>query len=112
MTFFGTTFVSYVRTVYTERQEPEYAHAFADFYWSLLLGSACIAVVLICVYSAWQLTKVASTPVVHASATSTTTSSAFNRVMLEATLSGFEQRAENFQTLETSPIQSIADPSH
>ena len=113
MTSHGTRMITRLHLTYVRRHEPEYSRAFADLYWRSLLVIACIIIVGVCAYSAAVF--ITALPQVNpdtAAAVSTISVKLnLNRTQLDATLSGFTARQTKFQTLQTSPIPPLIDPS-
>jgi hypothetical protein len=112
MTFSPQTLVTYIQTVYANRHEPEYAHAFADLYWYLLLGIASVVIVGGCVYGTWQFIAIG-----HDASQTTSkdlfpsgTKSTFSRTDLEHILQTLTERKNHFQSLDVTSIPSVADP--
>ena len=105
--------ITRIRTVYANRHEPEYAHAFADLSWRMLLLAGCIVILGSCAYGASQfgsaladLSSIAPPPV-----SPVPSGSQIDQKKLDATLSGFTARSADFEALQASAIQPIADPS-
>ena len=102
-----------IRTVYTNRYEPEYMHSFADLYWRTLLSLACIVVAVACVYGAMQffdaLSQLSSSAPV--SSPGPQSSAGLDKKQLDATLNGFAARADVFKNLQSGSVPKITDPS-
>jgi hypothetical protein len=108
----SNTLFSRIRTVYANRSEPEYAHAFADLYWRTLLSLACIVVIGACVYGALLfssvLSELAASSPVRASATA---APPFDMTKLNTVLSRFAARQSAFESLQSATAPTVTDPS-
>src|SRR3989344_7442295 len=92
------------------RHEPEEIHRLADLYWGALLAGAFIVLILVFLYSTWVLLRVLSS-LGAAADTSRPPPSALSRSVLNATVGKFIARQAEFDSLKTSPPQTIPDPS-
>ena len=98
---------AHIRTIYIHRHEPEYAIAFADFYWRGLLFTAAVVVIVVCAYSGWQFWNI----VTELGTTATQSQSAplpLNKTLLNNTMAGFEARSVRFNAVASLP--TVADP--
>ena len=113
MTSFSTHSLARIRTVFSNRSDPEYARDFAELYWRTLTLVACVIIIGAALYGASlffstlsELNAIAPSP-----ASASPVSSKLNQAKLEATLSGFAARQADFQALQSSALPAIADPS-
>ena len=90
--------------------EPGRIHAFADLYWRALLGVAGVVLILVFLYSTWQLLgildAIGKTPDTEAFVQRT-----IDRSKLNATVQVFDARAAEFESLKTNPPAAVKDPS-
>lgn len=102
-----------IRTIYSNRYQPEYARMFVDVYWRALLLIACGVIGGASLYGGLLFFDVlsdlnATTP---ASASVPQASTGFSRIHLDTTLKGFAIRKESFDALQKGSIVPIEDPS-
>lgn len=98
-----------LRRMYAYRREPENMRALSDVYWRTLVVVAALVVLCAILYGVTQLVGVmgyaqegnAATPV---------SAAGINRTQLEATLSAFSARQENYDALASTSVSAV-DPS-
>ncbi len=102
-----------IHTVFVHRHEPEYARAFANLYWRVILVLAGLVIGGSVAYGAVVFFDVLSGKPSSTSVTaaSVSTQSSFDRTKLDATLSSFTGRQAKFNSLQTGTIPQIPDPS-
>lgn len=102
--------LSRLRSVWRNRNEPEYAREFADVYWRTLLAAAAIVLFAAGVYAIpffFSTLSQLGTSVPKA----VIPASAINDQKLQATIAGLSGREQAFQSLEARGASAIADPS-
>lgn len=99
-----------VRDLYAARYEPEGVRMLADIYWRSLLSVASLVIVCALAWGIVDLLGVLDT-LAAAPDTSPTPPAAFNRVTLKNLVQGFQARQAEFETLGTTPLPRVTDPS-
>ena len=110
----NSNFLSRLRAVYDNRNEPEYARAFADLFWhtSLVLAAAAVALTIASVAglffeSLTQVSTLQSSP----TAAAAPPGSKIDRKALDATVAALLLRTDSFKNLQSSIPDVVADPS-
>ena len=104
---FDTNIQVKIKDAYASRHEPEAERVLAHIYWAFLVVMLSLTIVLSVGYGVWEFFHVPT----HEDATlGVRPAATFTRAQLQATLKGFEDRAERFQTRMTAPV-TAKDPS-
>ncbi|HUO56261.1 MAG TPA: hypothetical protein VMU27_02415 [Candidatus Paceibacterota bacterium] len=104
-------FFEHIRTLWTNRSEPEYARAFAGLYWRGLL---CVVLIALISSSFFATALYSSTTVPLTSPSAPVTSSAkpaFNDEALKTILQELTNRQNAFQSLQAAGRMPVSDPA-
>ena len=100
-----------VREMYSYRHRPENMHAFADFYWRVLLYIASVAALLAIGFGIFELSSVLQDFGSGAGAGGIAQPvPALNRAQLKSALENFQAREARFESLKMSAPE-FTDPS-
>ena len=110
----NSSFLSRLRTTYDNRNEPEYARAFADLFWrtSLVLAATVVALTIASGTGLFFQALAEVNSLQTRSATPPPTSGTqIDRKALDATVVSLVARTTSFQNLQSSIPDAVADPS-
>ncbi len=108
MRFFSTWWRD-IRETLSARHDPGHIRVLADIYWRTLIAAAFAVLILVFLYSIWDLTGILHDLGATAD-TSALPAPALDRSELNATVNAFDDRKTKFEELKTSPPASIKEP--